>query len=560
MLRLAVDQRKIGAAFLLRIDEDAEEIPLEVSVEDGTFVVQAEENGVYLAVAFELPDGCERTFEGSIDATANDDVQRLEGVTRLQGDLSLGGTVSNIEALRCLTWITGNLTVSATELKELELAALVRVDGHVTVTDDNLEKIGLRRIRFLGSHSDGSLAFDELPELVQLDLGNVLETPGQVRLTNLGATAEESLELDLGSLKRVGDGLYIDSATNLKTLRGLRSLERVGGELVVAGNTDLETIDALSSLLSIDGRLSLTDNPVLTSADLGALESVFGSVSLADNPMLASADLGALKWTTGFTNNSLVFDNLPELVLLELGSVLEADTLQLTNVGASAKASLQLNLNSLERLSGALIIQSATNLEKLDGVQSLYEVGDELRITENAALETIELSSLHSPRLGLWLTDNPVLSSAHFGVTYAVVSLVFDNLPTLVQLDLGNMESASAVQLTNIGAGADASLELDLGSLIAISGDLNLTGVANLVDMGAFEALEDVRGSLTVGDNPQLASLSGFGKLVVVEGDLAITSNSALPTCEAFELRNRLQDEGFDGTATISGNLPGDCD
>lgn len=418
-LGFAIDERELGDAFVLRMDDDGNATLVQATQEGDTLAVEIDENGVYLAVAFELPDGCEtETFDGSVDALVNDDLEQLEGVTRLSGGLSLGAEVSSVEALRCLTWITGSLMVGETELNALDLAALMRVDERLLVQpDSDLEEIDLGHLSFVAAVDTPFLMFDELPALVRLDLGNLVTAPGSLYISNLGTGAEQSLELDLSSLTTVRSMLAIQ-ATTLETLDGLVSLERVG-ELVITENAELKQIDALSSLTSVSANVWIVDNPVLASADLGALNSIHG------------ADVG---------------------------------------------------------------------------------------------------------------------------------SLVFANLPELVQLDLGSVEVTGPIQLTDIGAGTRKPLTLGLGALNSVRGDLTLTSVANLVDVEAFEALESVVGSLAVSKNPELTNLDGFGALASVDGDLAITDNSALPTCTASELRDRLEDAGFDGAATISGNLPAACD
>jgi hypothetical protein len=401
------------------MDDDGNVTLVQATQEGDTFAVEIDENGVYLVVAFELPDGCEtETFDGSIDAAVNDDLAELEGVTRLSGSLSLGAGVSSVEALRCLTWITGSLMVGETDLNALDLAALMRVDERLLVEpDSNLEEIDLGQLSFLGEVDVPFLAFDDLPALVRLDLGNLVTAPGSLYITNLGTEAEQSLELDLSSLTTVQSMLAIQ-ATTLETLDGLASLERVG-ELVITENANLKQIDALASLGSVSAGVWVMDNPVLSSADFGALNSVPG------------ADVG---------------------------------------------------------------------------------------------------------------------------------SLVFENLPELVQLDLGTVVVTGPIQLTNIAAGTREQLALDLGSLSSVRGDLTLTRVANLVDVDAFVALQSVLGSLTVSNNPELENLNGFGALASVDGDLVITDNPTLPSCAASELRTWLEDAGFSGVATISDNLPGACD
>ena len=101
---------------------------------------------------------------------------------------------------------------------------------------------------------------------------------------------------------------------------------------------------------------------------------------------------------------------------------------------------------------------------------------------------------------------------------------------------------------------------MDFVALEIVRSNLTIAYADNLVNVSAFSALTEITGSLVVQNNPELVSISGFDELVTLDTNLDVRGNTSLSECLPLELRNRLQDEGFDGTASISGNMADTCD
>jgi hypothetical protein len=73
--------------------------------------------------------------------------------------------------------------------------------------------------------------------------------------------------------------------------------------------------------------------------------------------------------------------------------------------------------------------------------------------------------------------------------------------------------------------------------------------------------VEDIDEWLVIQDNPLLADLDGLGALVSMGWMLKINDNAILPACAAEALHQQLVDQGWTGTADISGNWDaGTCD
>jgi hypothetical protein len=95
---------------------------------------------------------------------------------------------------------------------------------------------------------------------------------------------------------------------------------------------------------------------------------------------------------------------------------------------------------------------------------------------------------------------------------------------------------------------------------MTISGNDKLTNVDGLVGLesvgkGAEREQEPSFGSLAIGSNSSLLDLKGLANLSYLRGNLFIRDNKSLPTCEAVELKERLERAGWTGEATICGNL-----
>ena len=102
----------------------------------------------------------------------------------------------------------------------------------------------------------------------------------------------------------------------------------------------------------------------------------------------------------------------------------------------------------------------------------------------------------------------------------------------LARLDMKSLvETASSISLNNLGSSEMQPLELNLTALNIVGGGLSFAYVANLTSLASLSALTTVMGALS------------------------IVGNLKLPTCEATELRDRLEKP----EATISANLVDEC-
>ena len=113
----------------------------------------------------------------------------------------------------------------------------------------------------------------------------------------------------------------------------------------------------------------------------------------------------------------------------------------------------------------------------------------------------------------------------------------------------------------SIGYNPQLASVAGLDGLFEIDGELHIAGNDAVTDLGGLEGLFAVGGDLDIEDNSSLESLDGLDGLAVLGGDeLSVRYNTVLPTCEAEELAERLIANGYQGWVTIEGNGDGTCD
>lgn len=125
-------------------------------------------------------------------------------------------------------------------------------------------------------------------------------------------------------------------------------------------------------------------------------------------------------------------------------------------------------------------------------------------------------------------------------------NLVSFEMPTLV--DVGG----------DIQVQSSALLAFGPPALRAVGGNLEITNSSALASVYAT-LLEEVGGDLTLQNNTGMAYLS-LPALTDLGGSLSIQNNQSLPACAAEAVRDQLQDRGYSGQVTLSGNTgSGSC-
>lgn len=187
--------------------------------------------------------------------------------------------------------------------------------------------------------------------------------------------------------------------------------------------------------------------------------------------------------------------------------------------GSNANIREELTLNETysgyTHIGGSAIISGAT-FENFDPLICLQYVGRTLSINANPVLEDIGgLINITEIGGALNVQANTILTN-------------IDGLSGVATIGTGTHEGIKYLQI------------LDNPVLDNVDGLINLTSITD---------------DLYIYQNDTLSNLAGLANLTSLGGDrLWILNNPMLPNCEAEELIERLQANGFSGEVMISGN------
>jgi hypothetical protein len=421
--------------MIVRVEEGGRLTSLPIILEVDAVAVNVYESGTYAAIELRPPDNCTPTTRTDlVTANNNASLAVLGGVTHLEGDLVLGGSVSNLDALDCLTWISGSILVSEAEsLLELEMDGLVFAGGGVFVMyNPALTRASFARLFFVGTDMYGwSLIFKTMENFTSVELPSLVHVPGSIQLAEVGFGAGAPFELDLGNLETAGKSLELFSVENLANLDGLANLKTVEGELLVA-SSELTELDGLANLQTVALRTDLSGNTALQSANLPSLralgESYGISFSCSGSPALTTLDfLGITELAGDFR-----LAELPSLESVDLRNLVEVTgSLTIETSGQTADP-LTLNLASLT-VAGGLTLRGVSNLSAISGLGALQTLTDALTISDNATLTSLQgLSALEMLGNTLRIQNNAMLPTCEaWGLRDRLLMNGFDGMLTI---------------------------------------------------------------------------------------------------------------------------------
>lgn len=427
----------------------------------------------------------EKVHSGDLDAIEAPALAQLQGVTRVEGRLSVGpGALNSLSTLRCLREVSGDFTLrgdAATPHPPEMLGALAA-----------LERVG------------GALTIDKIA----------------------GITSPK-----LSALKSVGGSLQLINLPNLVDLAGLESLTQVQGQLMVARNGVLDNMDALGAVNQAAEVLILENPQLRRIGGLGSLSEVSGRLKLSKNPKIATlAGLEQVSRVGGLVleNNDLLADlsALAKLTFVELDLLL---------VGNPALASLQ-GLNAILQVPPRVEIENNIALLDLDGLSGLAAPGDKtiIRIANNPRLSKLGPWSHWIDGLGeLHVISNPVLSTlAGLENLRSIGSLTLHGPDRLANLqELAQLSRVSG--RLSIGA-RDAWTGIEGLPALAELGELEVVAMSQLDQLRRFETVPKIH-SLRLFMLPELPNLRSFAAFTELEGDLWLDQLDALPDLGGLE-------------------------
>ena len=552
---------------------------------------------------------------GTFDGTT---IGSLEGVTQLTSGLTISGVnVTSLQALHCLVAVSGPVLITSTSLVTLSgLDSLSSIGGYLyiasnpsltntnslsglqTVTgaigfesDQGLQDVALPSLTSVGTAGlpdgfTGSLVFNVLASLTDIDVRSLATTPSNVQFTTIGSQAAGPLTTNFSSLTTINGTLYFSGVANLQSMSGFGSLEAVAGSLTLNALASLQNVGGLGALTTVGApgtvaSLYIASNPALTDINgLSSLQMVTGAIGFESDSALTSAALPALTsvgtagLADGFTG-SVVFNVLASLTDIDVRSLATTPSnVQFTTIGSQAAGPLTTNFASLTTINGTLYFSGVANLQTMSGFGTLGTVRGSLTLNALASLQNVGglggLTTVGAPGTvaSLYIASNPSLTNTNglsglqtvtgaigfesdSALTSAALpaltsvgtaglpdgftgSLVFNVLASLTNIDVRSLATTpSNVQFTTIGSQAAGPLTTNFASLTTINGTLYFSGVANLQTMSGFGTLGTVRGSLTLNALASLHNVGGLGALTTVGApgtvaSLYIASNPAL--------------------------------
>jgi hypothetical protein len=207
---------------------------------------------------------------GNQDVSTQDKANLLRGVTKITGNLTISGTVTDLSPFDCLKEVTGSIDFGDDELK------LETISGF-----NNMVKVGGAIVCF----------------------GNeVVKTISGFRnLINIG-------KAEVGKFGVIG--LLLAEST-LVTISGFGSLRSCEGVFAISNNT-LVTISGFGSLRSCGGEFAISENNALLEAQFSA---AFNNLQLIESDITVSGNNGSnwglptgwtkLNWGVDTTNRKL---------------------------------------------------------------------------------------------------------------------------------------------------------------------------------------------------------------------------------------------------------------
>lgn len=264
--------------------------------------------------------------------------------------------------------------------------------------------------------------------------------------------------------------------------------------LVIFGN-DITNLAPLANIVKVEGNFYIHDNPLLTSLNgLQNIKSIGGYIRIFNNPLLASIASLNLTEQNGVLNGYLIIEKNPALTSLNgLGSITEIKN-QLRIVDNS-------QLADISALSGLTGIGTSTSLS----------ITHRSAILSNLAISSLEaFSNVTVIPTDLNVSDCPNLTSLQglHNITSVGGYLRIQNNNLITSL-------SGLAGLTNVGG----YINVNGTSINSISHLSNLSGQLN--------------GHLTI-ENTALTSLDGLQNFTAIDGVLLIKNNPNLTSVAAL--------------------------
>ena len=331
-------------------------------------------------------------------------------VTRIEGNLTISGTITEFPNFAALKVVEGDLSITP-----ITTSTLTTLDDIFPALDTILGDLVIRNQNFLQTIG-GFAELDSIGKTLSIRSNSFTTISGFGSLDGIGGALSfifnrnlTSLS-DFGALKSVGGNVAITSNNKFLAVSGFGLLGSVGGNLSFGG-TRLETISGFGSLTRIEGSISISANPALRSiSGFYALTSITGNLTVEDNTLLSSCCglLGIADGTlvpggsTSIDRNAAGCNTFPEIrgpcassLTITQNSDVPSNVESLTHITGDLTISGTItafpNFAALEGVGGNLVISGITTaaLTSLTNIfPALRTIGGSLTL-HNDHIETI---------------------------------------------------------------------------------------------------------------------------------------------------------------------------
>ncbi len=184
----------------------------------------------------------------------------LSGVTKINGDLTISGSVTDLSPFDCLKVVTGEFRIENIVLTEITgFGRLETIGAHFLIHDQSTAT----KISGFGSLKT---------------IGRIVAIYNNDKLTEISG---------FGSLETIGASFAIYNNDNLETISGFGSLETIGVAFEIKNNGALIDARGLWNVVSVGNIFSCTDNTDFTNAAFAtlvtSLKTIGGNINVNNN-------------------------------------------------------------------------------------------------------------------------------------------------------------------------------------------------------------------------------------------------------------------------------------
>ncbi len=378
------------------------------------------------------------------------------------------------------------------------------------------------------------------------------------------------VDLDpLNTIQSISGDLIVRNCPNLTNLQGLDVINSIGGDLIIQDCSGITNMGNFAfALASIGGDFIFLNNASFGALAMNSLSTVGGIFQIKDNLQMSSiqfANLTSIGSEFQLTNNS--FSSLTFSSLQSVGGIFRI-------LSCIASGGQDLSTFSLLNSVGAdFTIQDNQGINSLDGFGNLTNFNSGFYVINNDFLQSIDGFSGISTALVVVITGNLELNSIDGLIS---LSNIFDDLRinnnggisslngfsnlTNISGDLEIVNNQALSSPPSLGSNSSSNSNLlDLNgfsSLSTIGGDLDIRSNSIINSISGFSSLQN-SSNIYLEDNIDMGALSGFDNYQNCGNDLLIRNNSALQTINGFSslttVGNTFRLDNNDACTSISG-------